>query len=159
MDLALATGRGPGVVTDLEGRRPLVRDQDVVVVGYRDREDAAKYGSQPLPPSIVAIDLATIRVEGAARAAARAVAVLTRPGAPERFWIHLDVDVLDDELMPCVDYRMPGGLSWKELTTVLRGAVASGQAAGLDITIFNPTLDRQGTTARALVDALVEGLT
>jgi arginase len=30
MDLALATGRGPDVVTNLEGRGPLVRDEDVV---------------------------------------------------------------------------------------------------------------------------------
>jgi arginase len=29
MDLALATGRGPELVTNLEGRRPLVNDQDV----------------------------------------------------------------------------------------------------------------------------------
>jgi arginase len=38
MELALATGRGPVVVTDLEGRRPLVRDEDVVVLGRRDAE-------------------------------------------------------------------------------------------------------------------------
>ena len=26
------------------------------------------------------------------------------------FWMHLDADVLDDDLMPAVDYRIPGGL-------------------------------------------------
>ena len=39
MELALATGRGPDVVSDIEGRRPLVRDEDVVVFGRRDREE------------------------------------------------------------------------------------------------------------------------
>jgi arginase len=158
MDLALATGRGPAVVTDLEGRGPLVRDEDVVVVGYRDRQDAARHGSQPLPPSITAIDLDSLRDEGADGAAGRAIDLLTRPAAPERFWIHLDVDVLDDELMPCVDYRMPGGLSWQELATVLGRAVASDRAAGLDVTIYNPTLDPLGTAAQRLVDTLVEVL-
>jgi arginase len=158
MDLALATGRGPAVVTDLEGRRPLVRDQDVVVVGYRDQEDAAQHGSQPLPPSIAAIDLATLRDEGAEGAARRAIDLLTRANDSERFWIHLDVDVLDDEIMPCVDYRMPGGLSWQELATVLHRAVVSGRAAGLDVTIYNPKLDPLGTAARGLVDTLVEAL-
>jgi hypothetical protein len=29
LDLAVATGRGPDVLADLEGLRPLVRDEDV----------------------------------------------------------------------------------------------------------------------------------
>jgi arginase len=41
MELALVTGRGPELVTDLEGRRPLLRDQDVVVLGFRDADHAA----------------------------------------------------------------------------------------------------------------------
>jgi arginase len=61
--------------------------------------------------------------------------------------------------MPAVDYHLPDGLSWEELTVVLRMAVASEQASGLDITIFNPALDPDGRVARSLVDALVAGLT
>jgi hypothetical protein len=34
-DLAFATGRGPAVVADIEGRRPLVRADDVVVLACR----------------------------------------------------------------------------------------------------------------------------
>jgi arginase len=159
MDLALATGRGPAQVTDLEGRRPLVRDEDVVVLGYRDAQDAAEHGSQPLPDTIAALDLAAVRRLGAAGAGRRAVERLTRGGGPDRFWIHLDVDVLDDGIMPCVDYRMPGGLSWDELTAVLRIAMAAEQAVGLEITIYNPALDREGTAGRGLVRALAEALT
>ena len=40
MDLALATGRGPDLVTNLEGLKPLFRDEDVVVLGRRDEKDA-----------------------------------------------------------------------------------------------------------------------
>jgi arginase len=60
--------------------------------------------------------------------------------------------------MPAVDYRMPGGLSWEELATILQVAIASGQAIGLNITIFNPKLDSDGSIAAAFVDALVKGL-
>jgi len=49
MELALVTGRGPDLITDLEGRRPLLRDQDVVVLGFRDAEHAAAEGSRPWP--------------------------------------------------------------------------------------------------------------
>jgi arginase len=72
--------------------------------------------------------------------------------------MHLDADVLDDALMPAVDYRMPGGLSWEELTTILQVAIGSGRAIGLNITIFNPELDSNGSIAAAFVDTLARGL-
>lgn len=156
MDSALATGRGPALVTDIEGRRPLVRDQDVVLLGFRDAEDAAAHGSQPLPPELLAIDLEEVRRSGARRSAERALEHLGRPAGPSRFWIHLDADVLDDAIMSAVDYRMPGGLTWDELTTILRTALRSPRAAGLEVTIYNPTLDPQRTGARGLVRALAQ---
>ena len=39
MDLAFATGHGPELLTNLEGLRPLVRDEDVVAFGFRDAEE------------------------------------------------------------------------------------------------------------------------
>jgi arginase len=60
--------------------------------------------------------------------------------------------------MPAVDYRLPDGLSWDELTVVLQLAVMTGHAVGIEVTIFNPTLDPDGHIAHALVDALVAGL-
>jgi arginase len=36
MELALATGRGPDVLTSIESSGPLVNDQDVVAFGYCD---------------------------------------------------------------------------------------------------------------------------
>jgi arginase len=158
MELALVTGRGPEIVTNLEGRRPLVRDEDVVVFGFRDAEHAAAEGSQPLAPTLRAMDLLAVRERGVERATRDALAHLERKDGPAGFWIHLDVDVLDDAIMPAVDYRLPAGLNWDELTAVLRVALASDRAVGLEITIFNPTLDADGRIALALVDALVAGL-
>ena len=158
MDLALVTGRGPEIVTNLEGRCPLVRDEDTVVFAFRDAEQAASEGSQPLPPTLLAMDLGTVRERGVEQAAGEALAHLEREDGGNGFWIHLDADVLDDAIMPAVDYRLLDGLSWDELSGVLRVAMASPRAVGLEITIFNPTLDRDGLIARGLVDALVAGL-
>jgi arginase len=157
MDLALATGRGPDVVTDVEGRRPLVRDDDVVLFAARDAHEAARYGSQAVPPTIRALPLDEIRRSGIDEAARDAVAHLDRDSL-DGFWIHVDADALDDAIMPAVDYRMPGGLSWDELTTMLRTAMATGRVVGLELTIFNPRLDSSGALARRLVDAVVAGL-
>lgn len=159
MELAFATGRGPDVLANLEGRGPLVLDEDVVVFGYRDGAEQAAYGSQPLPSGLTAIDLDAIRRRGAESSAREAVAHLTRDGGPDNgFWIHVDADVLDDGIMPAVDYRLPGGLSWDELGRTLRVAVESGRAAGLEVTIYNPTLDLDGTGARGLVRVLGDAL-
>jgi arginase len=66
--------------------------------------------------------------------------------------------VVDDALMPAVDYRMPDGLSWDELAAVLRAGVGSGRAVGINVTIFNPGLDGDGSIARAFTEALALGL-
>ncbi len=156
MDLALATGRGPAVVTDIEGRCPLVRDEDVVVYGRRDAADAEAHGSQRIEDTAIAMtDLAAVRAAGVEAAAASAVERLSKT-EPGGFWIHLDADVLDDAVMPAVDYRMPEGLSWDELAAVLRAG--GGGAVGIDVTIFNPKLDGDGAIARAFTQALARGL-
>lgn len=159
MDLAFATGRGPELLTNLEGLRPLVRDQDVVAFGFRDAEEQRKYGSQPLPPEVLALDLSEVRRLSVKRAARRAVEHLTAAEPPTRgFFIHLDADVVSDDLMPAVDYRMPDGLSWDELRTVLETALGSGRAVGIEITIYNPALDASGTSGRDLTRTLIEAL-
>jgi arginase len=153
MDLAFVTGRGPAVVTNLDGHSPLVRDEDVFVFGYRDAEEQAEFGSQPLPPSMKSFDLATVRRLGIEAAAKDAVSHVTRPELAG-FWIHVDADSLDDAIMPAVDYRLEGGLSKQELQTILRVALASGRAVGFEITIYNPSLDPKGTAGAALTDIL-----
>src|SRR5688572_24296435 len=77
MDLAFATGHGPALLTDLEGRGPLVRDEDAFLFGFRDTDEQAEYGSQPLPPGLRAFDLATVRRMGVETAALAAVEHLT----------------------------------------------------------------------------------
>jgi arginase len=153
MDLAFVTGRGPAVVTNLDGHSPLVRDEDVFVFGYRDAEEQAEFGSQPLPPAMKSFDLATVRRLGIEAAAKEAVSHVTRCELAG-FWIHVDADSLDDAIMPAVDYRLEGGLSKQELQTILRVALASGRAVGFEITIYNPSLDPKGTAGAALTDIL-----
>jgi arginase len=157
MDLAFVTGHGPKLLADIEGRGPLVRSADAVAFGFRDAQEQQEHGSQPLPDDLLALDLPTVRRLGAKAAAERAVSDLTRDGLAG-FFIHIDADVLDDAIMPAVDYRIPDGLSWDELKTVLDVALASGKAAGLEVVIYNPKLDEDGSAGRGLTDALVEVL-
>jgi len=157
MDLAFVTGHGPKLLTNLEGLEPIVRAEDVVAFAYRDHDDQKKYGSQPLPAELKAIDLPAVRKLGIEVAAREAVAHLTRPGL-DGFFIHVDADCLDDAVMPAVDFRLPGGLSLEELATALQIALKSSHAIGLEVAIYNPNLDEDGSAGRALAGVLKEAL-
>jgi arginase len=158
-DLAFATGFGPDVVTDIEGRRPLVRAEDVVVFACRDAADRERRGCQPLPVGMLVIDRDQVRQAGADAAAREAVRYLTRQGGPDDgFWIHLDADVLDETIMQAVDDPRPGGLAWDELVSALSTAVRSGHAVGLQVAIYNPDIDADGTNGRGLAATLREAL-
>lgn len=154
MELALITGREPQLLAGVV-EPPLVRENDVVVFGVRDCESAASYGSPDVRDTRMRVlDLWTVQRTGAAAAAREAVSFLERSGV-EGFWIHLDADVLDDDVMPAVDYRMPGGLTPDELVSILRAALQSEKVVGLDITIYNPSLDDESLSAGRVLAAAV----
>lgn len=156
MDLALVTGWGPPQLTDLEGRRPYVRPDRVAALGNRDHH---KRRSAPIPSAAEAgfdyRPLEVLRAEGVARATASAVDRLG--GAGPGYWIHLDVDVLDSAIMPAVDSPQADGLSWEELTELLRIAL-DGKALGMQVTIYDPDRDPGLAAGQRLVDALVTAL-
>ncbi len=155
MELAVVTGREPAVLADLDGLRPLVREEDVVVFGFRDAESAAEYGSPDVRQTAMHVfDLTEVRRLGAAAAAREGLAALQANGV-DGFWVHLDADVLNDEVMPAVDYRMPDGLWPEELTEALSVVLASPVAVGIAVTIYNPMFDNAERSAgRALARAV-----
>lgn len=158
MELALVSGRGPEILTNLQGLCPLIRDEDVVVFGYRDGEEYRDAGSQDVRTTGMQVfPLATIRERGVVATTEAALRQLTRQGV-DGCWVHLDVDVLHDEEMPAVDYRLPGGLHFAELRDVLQLVYRSGQAVGMEVTIFNPQCDEDGHLAQQLVRCIAEGL-
>jgi arginase len=154
LDLALATGRGPAAVADLDGLGPLVRDEDVAVVGYRVVGDNDRFGGEDIRSTAIGVlDLQEVRRLGTGATLERVIATVTGPGL-HGFWVHLDVDVLGDEIMPAVDYRHPDGLSWDEAAELLTGLLGHEMARGLEVTIFNPRLDPDGSLARQLSDLI-----
>lgn len=59
--------------------------------------------------------------------------------------------MLDDAVKPAVDYPQPDGLSFEEVARVLRAALASGRAAGREVTIFNPGSRPRRSPVRGIV--------
>ena len=160
MELAIVSGRGPDILSNIEGLKPLVLEEHIVVFGYRDAEQSASYGSHNVRDTrMQVLDISTIRNLGINDATSLAVShLLTNEDLPG-FWIHLDADVLDDRIMPAVDYRLDnGGLEFSELSHILKTLTLSQRAIGMTITIYNPNLDPSGSIARNFVSCIVAGL-
>jgi len=154
MDLALAVGIGPRLLAALGGDASL-HPSDVTILGARD--NAAWYTGDAVRlarEAMQVMPLDALRRAGmtlAGEAVARRIARSGVAGA----WLHLDVDVLDDAVMPAVDSQQPGGLSYDELDALLRPVFDTGSVVGMDVTIYDPDRDPDGVAARGLVDGLV----
>jgi arginase len=137
-DLAGVTGRLEPALSDIDGLSPYVDDTDAVHLGFREHDpDEVDAIAET---AITVLDLEALRAQG--------------PVVPDvSYWLHVDADVLD---LPAVDSPYPGGLTFDELSELLR-EIAPG-AVGVQVTVFDPDLDPGGSQARALTDCLVSGL-
>lgn len=72
--------------------------------------------------------------------------------AAGRYWVHLDVDVLDELAFPATDYLMPGGLTVAELGELLQPLLASPALAGVSLACYNPQKDADGSGAAAVLE-------
>ncbi len=158
LDLALATGYGPEALTNLDQLKPYVREEDVAALGVQyDVEDKSVFDVASFRHSrITTFEADTIRARGAKECAETGLAHLTRSEL-KGFWIHLDADVLHKSIMPAVDSPNENGITFAQLTDLLRVLLASPHAIGLEVTIFDPELDPKGDYAAALVEVLVNG--
>ncbi|MDW0239176.1 MAG: arginase family protein [Nitrososphaeraceae archaeon] len=159
MDLAIVSGHGPDILSNLDHLKPLVKEQDIVVFGYRDSAQSAQYGCQDIKMTtmINAVELVDVKKLGLKNTATLGIQTLLK-NELSGFWIHLDADVLDDSIMPAVDYRLPDGITFPELSNLLKLLLLSKKAMGISVTIFNPTLDKDGSITRNFVSSIVEGL-
>ena len=159
MDLAIVSGYGPEILSNLDHLKPLVKEQDIVVFGYRDSSQSTQYGCQDIKKTtmINALELVDVKKLGLKNTASLGIQTLLK-NELSGFWIHLDADVLDDSIMPAVDYRLPDGITFSELSNLLKLLLLSKKAVGISITIFNPTLDKDGSITRNFVSSIVEGL-
>ena len=159
MDLAIVSGHGPDILSDLDHLKPLVMEQDIVVFGYRDSAQSTQYGCQDIKNTtmINAIEYVDVQRLGFQNAASLGIETLLK-NELSGFWIHLDADVLNDSIMPAVDYRLPGGITFSELSNLLKLLLLSKKAVGISVAILNPTLDKDGSITRNFVSCIVEGL-
>ncbi len=158
MDLALVTGLGPDILTNIEDSGPYVRGENVVHLGQRDIDETVRYNSPDIrETSIECLDAIFIRKSGPQRTI-QTIAERLKGKVVNGFWIHFDTDVIEDSSNPAVDYRLSGGLSIKECQQILSHLISTYNVVGMTVSIYNPKLDPRRKVARTLVDLLAEVL-
>jgi arginase len=158
MDLALASGRGEALLTrwpDVSG--PLVADPDAVQIGERDAGDPSYAYRDIEATQIDRTTVHSLQKEGVAATVARTLRRFEQRGIT-RAWLHVDLDVLDQAVMPAVDSPGSPGLTYGELAALVRGLMRSGRIGGVDFAIYDPDLDPDGRHARAIVGCIADGL-
>jgi arginase len=150
MDVAFATGHGHSKLTNIDGQKPYFKEENVWCVGNREYDEP--YVQFIRESGIRYIDLAVLRQMDIA-ACVDAFLHQVHAQHLDGFFIHIDVDVLNDDLMPAVDSRTPGGLSYEELDTILQGLLSESKATGLELTILDPDLDPTGQYTEEFVKA------
>lgn len=158
MDLAFAVGRGTNLLSDIEGHKPLVLEEDVVLFGFRDEKEAERLRMPKLSETkIHQFGLSLIRKIGVEKSANKGLEIF-KGNQLDGFWIHIDADVLDDRIMPAVDARQPDGLTYEEFIAALKIMLASGQVVGMHVGILDPEMDKDGSVVKNFTDAIVKSL-
>jgi arginase len=153
MPISVALGIGPEAWVAAAGGAAAVPER-TALIGFRDRAESVADGMRQ-PEDLVRAPLLYGAEEVRARGLATAAAELTeRLGGAGPFWLHLDVDVLDQAIFPATDYLQAGGFDWDELAALLTPLAASEALIGASLACYNPEKDPDLACGRRLVEAL-----
>ncbi|EPY04397.1 arginase/agmatinase/formiminoglutamase [Paenibacillus alvei TS-15] len=140
MDLAIVSGKGTEILTNLENHRPYIRSEDIVSFGYREADPEQEIIQEATTDGIICWSAARIQKLGIEQVADD-LSNFVLQAEVEGVWLHLDADILDAAIMPCVDCPESEGLQWDELTILLKRLLSLHKVIGMDVTILDPDLD------------------
>lgn len=151
MDLALATGFGPDKLVNLNNQAPYFDEENIFCVG--DKESDPEYVRLIEASKINYFDLGQIRKMGS-ETVARIFLQMVEKQNLTGFFVHLDVDILTSLVMPAVDCPDERGLTYEELMPLLKIIMESPLAVGMELTIFDPSLDTDGVIIKRFIEEI-----
>ncbi len=148
MPLAAVCGRGLAWLREAVGLNRPVDENQVVMLGVRDLDPPEKDLLDSTPISYLSPD--------EVRSGRTAVAAGHHFKDVEGVYLHIDIDALDPEIAPGVNYLTPGGLSFENTLSACRAVLEAAPLAALTLAAVNPPKDVEGKTVEMGVRLLVE---
>jgi arginase len=154
MVVAHIIGKGAPELVRFWSEAPLVREPDVTLFGLEriDPPEQEFLSKSPMRH----IDAADVQAKGAHKAAHNALAQVHADA--REFVLHLDTDVIAQEEFPAVNVPGSGGLDLETVRASLVEFVKHKNLLGLDVAQYNPEKDPDGSSAKKLIDLLVEAM-
>lgn len=145
MAASIVTGNGHEKLTNILNLSPYIKEENLWCVGNREYDDV--YENEIRNSEATYISLKELRNQGISKWIHSFLSSVENKNL-DGFWLHIDVDVLNDSIMPCVDSRTPDGLSYEEFNELTSYLFESKNLTGLEITILDPDLDVNGNYTR-----------
>ena len=155
MDLAIACGYGHEKLTNIQKLSPYLKEEHVYCVGNREYDD--DYEKPILESNVHYYPLYKLRKETVLTVVHHFLSMVDQEEL-DGFFIHLDVDVLHDTIMPAVDCRQEDCLTYDELHEIVTTLVQHERCFGLEITILDPDLDPDGVYTKAFINNIMSCL-
>ena len=155
MELAIVTGYAHEKLTNILKLKPYFKENNVWCVGNREYD--SNIVKLILDSDINYFDLNKLRKTGIEKCTSQFLKMVDE-NELDGFFIHLDVDVLNDDIMPAVDSRQKDGLNYPEFDNLLCMLLSNPKAIGIEITILDPNLDQEGKHTREFVLNFVKAI-
>lgn len=158
MPLAIVTGHCFKQLRRQIGQKDPIPESLILHIGGRgmDRKQRAR------------IERSNIQVVWASDVKNRGPYHAVRPGLQalrshvKSVYLHVDIDVLDPEYAPGVDFPMESGLSPNDVVRILHRVANRFQVRGVALTAYNPSKDLRGRTLRTglwLIETILDLVT
>lgn len=154
MPLAAVAGLGAKELTHLRGPAPMVRPENIALVGIRDID--AGEAANIKQAGIRAFTMRDIDERGLRTVMFEAIAAAM--AGTKGFHLSLDMDALDPEVAPGVGTPVRGGMTYREAHLAMELLHDSGTMLSMDVVEVNPVLDIANKTADLAVELTLSAL-
>jgi len=149
MCLAFSCGRGPRLSRSIEDLRPLIAEDTLVHLGSRALEGLEE--KSMMESEMELLGASQMRRDGGAQALRAAKRLADRS---DQLVLHVDLDVIDPEEIPAVNFPTPGGISLHYVSTLGRTLLRTEKLKAIEVASYNPERDPEHVSGKRVIELL-----